>query len=95
MEIANFVSKEARVSAMTNIFMKPHQIKVASHFKKLDEDSTKNVYNISIDEATDKVLRSSSNSKDIELDTVTRIRRKIDDFLKNLILDQQPELAKK
>lgn len=48
MDIRNIITCEGNISALSNIFMLPYQVKIVSHYKKRQDDETKIAYTIPI-----------------------------------------------
>lgn len=51
MDVSNIIKNECYVDALSQVLMKPYQMKLISHFKKQQDDETKQVFNIPLAEA--------------------------------------------
>lgn len=56
MDVANIIKNECYLDALSQVLMKPYQLKLISHFKKKQDDETKQAFEIPITSAIETMV---------------------------------------
>ena len=85
MDVGNIIKNECYLDTLSQVLMTPYQVKLISHFKKSQDDETKQAFDIPITQAietlTQKATAQSCSGNEL----------KINEFLEGLIASVKKE----